>query len=99
VTVTYDEAKEIVVRTVAPQWEHGTFCLDDRFITESDTTFAFDVGAREFIVDGDVSYAIAGSVPVVRKEDGVLEWLPSSMVAMDPTMRSRPNPDSTLNQD
>jgi hypothetical protein len=96
VAVSYEEARDIVVREVAPTWEDGTFCLDDRTITENDEVYAFEIGAREYIVDGDESYAMAGGVPVVRKEDGALEWLPSSMVAMDPTMRSNPNPNPTL---
>jgi hypothetical protein len=96
VTVSYDEAKAIVARAMAPEWDHGTFCLDDRLILENDTVYAFAVGAREYIVDGDESYAIAGAVPVVHKDDGTLEWWPSPMVATDPTLRSRPNPDSTL---
>jgi hypothetical protein len=96
VTVSYDEARDIVVRALAPQWDAGTFCLDDRFIMENETVYAFVVGAREYIVDGDESYAIAGGVPVVRKRDGVIEWYPSPMIVMDETMRSRPNPDSTL---
>jgi hypothetical protein len=91
-TVSYDEAREIVVRAVAPTWGHGTFCLDDRQIAETDTAFVFQVGARELIVDGDQSYAVPGGVPVVRKEDGTFEWLASVTVAMDPTVRSRPNP-------
>jgi len=96
VAVTYEEARDIVVREVAPTWEDGTFCVDDRTITENDELYAFEVGPREYIVDGDPSYAIAGSVPVVRKEDGALEWLPSSMIAMDPTIQTRPNPHPTL---
>jgi hypothetical protein len=96
VTVSYDEAKDIVTRAVASEWEHGTFCLDDRFIVENDSVYAFAIGAREFLIDGDESYAIAGAVPVVHKDDGRLEWLPSPMVAMDETLRSRSNPDTTL---
>jgi len=95
-TVSYHEARDIVMRAVASGWDRGTFCLDDRFIVENDTFYAFAIGAREYLVDGDGSYAIVGAVPVVRKEDGTLEWLPSPMVALDPTLRSRPNPDSTL---
>jgi hypothetical protein len=94
--VTYEQARDIVVRAVEPTWEQGTFCLDDRTITENDAFYAFEVGPREYIVDGDLSYALAGSVPVVRKEDGELEWWPSSMIAMDPTIRTHPNPNPTL---
>ena len=95
-TVSYDEAKAIVVRAVAPTWGHGTFCLDDRRITETDTAYVFQVGAREYIVDGDQSFAVPGGIPVVHKEDGTFEWLASVTVAMDPTARSRPNPNSTF---
>jgi hypothetical protein len=93
VTISYDEAKKIVVRVVSPTWDHGTFCLDDRQITETDTAYVFRVGAREYIVDGDDSFAVPGGIPVVRKADGTFEWLASVTVAMDPTARSRPNPD------
>jgi hypothetical protein len=91
VAVTYAQAREIVRAHFEPGWTHGTFCLDDRTIGENDEFYVFNIGAREFIVDGDDSYALAGSVPIVFKEDGRIESRPSAMVATDPSIRSKPN--------
>lgn len=95
-SITYESARELVRSAAEPGWSVGTFCLDDREIVENDTMYVFSVGAREHLVDGDRSYAVAGAVPVVYKEDGRLAWLPSSMVGMDDTLARRPNPDPTL---
>ncbi|OEV12582.1 hypothetical protein [Streptomyces nanshensis] len=94
--ITYDEARDLVRAQLEPGWTPGTFCLDDRKIVENDTMFVFAVGAREHLVDGDISYAVAGSVPVVYKETGELALLPSVDVGTDPTVTQRPNPDPTL---
>jgi hypothetical protein len=94
--VSYEEAREIVRRNVEPEWTVGTFCLDDRTITESSEYFAFEVGAREYIVDGDLAMSVPGGVPVVYKEDGRFAWLPSPTVAYDDSVQSRPNPNPTL---
>lgn len=95
-TVTYEEARVKVRDHFAPGWTHGTFCLDDRTITETDDVFVFKIGAREFLVDGDNSYETIGGVPVVFKKDGKVGSLPSVAVATDPTVRSRPNPNPTI---
>ncbi|GGQ29413.1 hypothetical protein BKA00_001456 [Actinomadura coerulea] len=94
--VTYEQARELILAHFEPGWTHGTFCLDDRLIVENDEFYVFGVGAREFIIGGDISYAIAGGVPVVFKEDGRLGSRPSVLVATDPSIRSRPNPNATL---
>ena len=94
--VTYEEAREIIRRKLEPTWRLGTFCLDDRKIVENDEFFVFNVGAREYIVDGDRSYHILGGVSVVYKEDGRLGSLASVEVAIDPTVTIRPNPAPTL---
>ena len=94
--VSYEEAREIVREQVEPEWSVGTFCLDDRKITESPEYFVFEVGAREYLVDGDVNLAVPGGVPVVYKADGRFAWLPSVTVAYDETIESRPNPSPTL---
>lgn len=94
--VTYDQARELVREHFEPGWTHGTFCLDDRLISENDEFYVFNVGAREFIIDEDDSYAIAGGVPIVFKEDGRLASRPSVMIATDPSILSRPNPNPTL---
>jgi hypothetical protein len=94
--VSYEEAREIIRSRFEPGWTHGTFCLDDRYITENDEFYVFSVGAREYLVDGDLEYAIAGGVPVVFKSDGHVESRASVTVAMDPTITGRPNPNPTL---
>jgi hypothetical protein len=94
--VTYEEAREIVRDFFEPGWTHGTFCLDDRVITENDDLYVFVVGAREFLVDGDESYEAIGGVSVVYKEDGRVASMPSVTVATDPTVRTRPNPNPML---
>lgn len=95
-TVSYEEAVEIIRAHFEPGWTHGTFCLDDRYITENDEFYVFEVGAREYLVDGDFEYAIAGGVPVVYKSDGHIESRASVTVATDPTITGRPNPNPTL---
>jgi hypothetical protein len=94
--VSYEEAAGIIRAHFEPGWTHGTFCLDDRYITENDEFYVFEVGAREYLVDGDINYALAGGVPVVFKSDGHIESRASVTVAMDPTIRGRPNPTPRL---
>jgi hypothetical protein len=48
------------------------------------------------LIVGDASYAIAGGVPVVYKDDGRLASLASVTVATDASIRTRPNPNPTL---
>lgn len=95
-SVTYEQAREIIRDRLEPGWTLGTFCLDDRNIVENDEFFVFEVGAREFLVDGDGSFEAIGSVPVVYKEDGRVGSLPSVEVAMDDSIRRQPNPSPTL---
>jgi hypothetical protein len=95
-SVSYEEARKNTRHQTEPGWEFGTYCLDDRIIVENDELYVFNVGAREYLVDGDPSYCIFGGVPVVYKADGRFATLPSPMIAMDPTIRTRPNPDPTL---
>ncbi|MFG2091386.1 MULTISPECIES: hypothetical protein [unclassified Spirillospora] len=94
--VTYEQAREIVRQHFEPGWTNGTFCLDDRMIVENDEFYVFNIDAREFIVDGDVSFATAGGVSIVFKEDGRVESRPSVMIATDPSIQSRTNPSPTL---
>jgi hypothetical protein len=96
VPVTYEEARDAVRARFEPNWSHGTFCLDDRTITETDEFYVFAIGAKEFLVDGDKSYETIGGVTVVRKEDGAIESMPSPVIATDPTLRGTPNPNPTL---
>lgn len=95
-SVTYEQAREIVRERFEPGWTVGTFCLDDRTIVENDDFYVFAIGAREAIVDGDVDYMIAGGVPIVYKSDGRVEGRASVEVAMDESIRERPNPNPTL---
>lgn len=96
--VDYEAAKQIVIDRLEPDWETGTFCLDDRKIVENDGVYVFDVGAREYIVDNDSDFAYAGGVPVVHKKTGRFEQRPSSEVALDDTfdVRDNPNPSDPL---
>ena len=95
-TVTYEQARENVRARFEPGWSTGTFCLDDRDITENGEYWVFSIGAREYLVDGDMHYALAGSVPIVYKADGRLDSRASTAVAVDPTLQTRPNPAPTL---
>ena len=95
--VTYEQARDIVRQELQPDWTRGTFCVDDRAIFENDEMYVFNVGAREWFVDGDPAFRIrAGVLPVVYKEDGRLERLPSVTLAMDDSIQERPNPSPTL---
>jgi hypothetical protein len=96
VALTYEHAREIVRQACEPGWTLGTFCIDDRMIVENDTIYAFSVGPREWIVDGDERYAVEGAVPVVFKDDGRLAWVSSAQVGPDDSLRERPNPAPTL---
>lgn len=95
-TVSYEEARENVRARFEPGWTHGTFCLDDRYITETDEFYVFEVGAREWLVGGDESYEAIGGVTVVSKSDGHVGSRASVTVAMDPTITGRLNPNPTL---
>jgi hypothetical protein len=92
VAITYEEAVRIVLEHSTPGWTIGTFHLDDRKIVETDEVYVFNVGAREYLVDGDMSFAIAGGVPVVYKATGEFGSRSSVVVATDPAMRVRENP-------
>jgi len=94
--VSYEQAREIARDYCQHDWDLGTFCLDDRVIVENDDFYVFSVGAREFLVDGDASYATYDGVPVVHKHDGRLEWLPSAALVQDGTIRSQDNPTPTV---
>ncbi|WP_412542221.1 hypothetical protein R8Z50_06775 [Longispora sp. K20-0274] len=95
-SISYEEAREIARRAVEPAWTHGTFCVDDRVIYETDQYYVVSIAARELVVDGDQSYMLYGGVHVVYKADGKLGMLPAPTVYTDPTIRSRKNPNPTL---
>ena len=95
-SVSYEAALETVRAATEAGWPTGTYCLDDRRIVENDEVYVFRVGPREWLMDGDESYAVAGAVPVVVKADGRMEWRPSSVTGTDPSITSRPNPSPTL---
>ncbi|WP_432156061.1 hypothetical protein [Streptomyces sp. bgisy153] len=95
-TLSYEDARARVIAKVQPGWDNGTFCLDDRQIVENDEMFIFNVGAREFLVDGDASFAVVGGVWVVYKADGRVASVPSVDVAMDPSVTTRENTAPTM---
>lgn len=96
--ITYAQARELARQAGEVDWNIGTFCLDDREITEDEEVYVFTVGARELIVDGNEDYMTwGGAMPVVSKVDGTVEWLPwVALMADRPNLRSYPNPDPTL---
>ncbi|MFB7716342.1 hypothetical protein [Nocardia sp. NPDC056100] len=94
--MTYEQARQTIRAFFESDWRWGTFCLDDRTITENDEMYVFNVGAREYLVERDRAYAILAGMPVVYKADGRLGACASSQVATDATVRSRPNPNPTL---
>ncbi|WP_431954011.1 hypothetical protein [Nocardia lijiangensis] len=96
--VNFDEAVAIVRAALEPGWPFGTFVIDDRKIVENDQYYVVNAGAREYLVDGDFAYAIAGGVTVVNKQSGEMESRPSVEVALDPTIRSSVNPNSVFGQ-
>ncbi|MGW4632144.1 DUF7691 family protein [Nocardia sp. NPDC004415] len=97
-TVSHDEAREIVRARFEPNRpdDFGTFCIDDREITENDELYVFRIGAWEFLIEDDISYAIIpGAVPAVYKRGGRVISLPH--IPWDqPVTVSRPNPSPAL---
>ena len=96
--ISNEDALQVVLEHFGPRWTDGTFYLDDKKIVETHEAYVFEVGAREWLVDGDISFAIAGGVPVVYKESGELGSLPSAEVATDPTVRIRENPNPSFHR-
>ncbi|MGW6725032.1 hypothetical protein ACWF9G_03920 [Nocardia sp. NPDC055029] len=95
-TIGFKEAIAFARAALEPSWTAGTFMIDDRNIVENDAFYVINVGAREYFVDGDFGYAIAGDVTLVNKESGEVSSAPSVEVATDPTVRVRPNPDASF---
>lgn len=95
---SYDDAREALRAELSPDWNDGTFCLDDRVIIENDELYVFRVGPRELLVDGDLGYArFGGAVPAVSKLDGRLMWIPEvRMLEIASTLRTKRNPEPTL---
>lgn len=87
----YQQARDLVVGTLAPRWREGTFHLDEDAVLENDELFVFRVGARELLVDGDLAYArFGGGVPAVLKASGRLVWIPEvRLVELAPSLRRR----------
>ncbi|MCX4784116.1 hypothetical protein [Streptomyces sp. NBC_01264] len=95
-TITYEQARDRVRAEVGPTWNRGTFCIDDRTIVENEEMYVFEVGAREFLKDGDPNFEILGPVTTVSKRDGRVTSLPSVQVATDPSITRRSNPSPTF---
>jgi hypothetical protein len=96
--IGYEQARELARQAAEPGWAVGTFCLDDRHITEDDEVYVFTVGARELLVDGDEDFLMYGnSLPVVSKKDGSVEWQPwVVLMGTRPRLVTRENPHPTL---
>ncbi|MFE3189884.1 hypothetical protein ACFXHA_12805 [Nocardia sp. NPDC059240] len=92
-SITHEQACEIVYRTVQPTWTHGTFCIDDRMIAETDDYYLVVIGAREWLINGDDSFlTFGGRATVVYKQSGEIGRLMPFTVNDDPTLRRRENP-------
>ncbi|MFC4374084.1 hypothetical protein ACFO5K_08190 [Nocardia halotolerans] len=96
VVIGFEKAVLIARDALKSNLKLGTFMIDDRNIVANDMFYVVNVGAREYLVDGDFGYAIAGDVTLVSKETGELSSAPSAEVATDPTLRIRPNPDTAF---
>ncbi|MCP2292231.1 hypothetical protein [Nocardia amikacinitolerans] len=94
--VNFEQAVAIVRAALEPGWTIGTFVIDDRNIVENDLFYVVNAGAREYLVDGDFEYAIAGDVTVVNKQSGEMESRPSVEIAIDSTIRISVNPNSVF---
>jgi hypothetical protein len=95
-TISFEQARDLVRAELGPSWTLGTFCIDDRQIVENGDMWVFEVGAREWLKGQDPSFATLGGVTVVYKKDGRVDTLPSVQVATDPTIQRRDNPDPTF---
>jgi hypothetical protein len=95
---SYEDARELVRRACEPQWQHGTFCLDDREIVQDAEIFVFKIGPRELLVDGDESFELyGGGIPVVEKVTGTMSWVPGYLLYDDhPKLERTRNPHPTL---
>jgi hypothetical protein len=94
--MTYEQAAELAYRAGAAAWdpEWGTFCFDDREITEDNEVYVFTSGPREAIVDHDPTFMrYGGGLPVVSKLDGGVKWHPwVVLMTTRPGLQSRRNP-------
>lgn len=94
--VTYEQAAELAYRSGAAIWntEWGTYCFDDREITEDDEMYVFTSGPREALVDHDPAFMrYGGGLPVVRKMGGEMEWRPWVVLMTErPNLQTRPDP-------
>lgn len=95
-TLTYEQAADLAHRAGAAAWDSawGTFCFDDRRITEDQEVYVFHGGPREDIVDNDRALLRVGAgLAVVNKETGAIERLPwVCLMTTRPGLKSRPNP-------
>lgn len=74
--LTFDEARQIVDEIERPLWDSsGTYhvAIDGE---EDSTHYCVHVGAREWLVHGDMSYAIADDpARLVDKETGEVDYV------------------------
>lgn len=94
--IDYSDAVAAVRAKLELGWSLGTFCIDDREIVENDEFYVVKAGARDFIIDGDISYVVVGGVPVVDKATGEVRSERSVDVAMDRSIRRSINPNPSF---
>src|SRR5882757_6387655 len=73
--VDLSEARRIAFAEIEGGWQDGwgELMIDSDRTYENDDVYTFDYGAREYLIDGDFRYALAGyRIPVVRKADGAV---------------------------
>lgn len=84
--IDYAYAIRIAREKYEPGWSIGTFWIDEDTVTETDRYFVIKMGAREFMIDGDLDYAITRSPIVVYKDSGEIGTLAYDELEGDPTL-------------
>ena len=99
--LSYDEARRVVVDELAPSFGPGTFCIDDRWITETEDAYLLTVESRELLRSEDdpsaprpeTDVALAGVQARVTKDGGELTTdRPLARSAGDPGVARNVNP-------
>jgi hypothetical protein len=101
VPIGFEDARRLVEAVRGPTWDVGSYMVAD-WGREDATHWLVISGAREWLVDRDVAYALAGAgCALVDKQSGEIEWVAyvpstSRIEAMWPTGGQRDRPSSDL---